>query len=196
MKTNRSRADPELGDLADKGLSRIQKYAKSNKQEDKLIGFNAILVFLILTLSTAAYFTPDPNDAATVLIMLFVGGIIGGALSLGYIRLIEIVAGIVSQNIVAMRWSISALFCGVSCSLIGFLFHFMLMVKTAFGILLLQLLLILILGFIGLKPAPTPVVLSEGNSVGFWTTLDRTSTIMGIINFVAWAGAIIIKLIG
>ena len=186
--------EESLTSLANKGLDEIAKFAVSEEPTDKLIGFNAILVFITLTLIILYHFVTNPQDLLNIIIFLCIGGIGAGIVSLGYVKFLAIVSKVVSQDIFALKVSISILFFDVSCVLIGFLFSLEPLVKIAYALLVIQLLAILILGFMKI-PVEQKIIEKKNSSVGIWDLLDKIAIITGIINFMAWSVAILIRFV-
>lgn len=184
-----------LADLADTSLKEISKYAQSEDETDKLIGFNVILTFLVLTFLMAGYLLPTNTDILVSIVYVFVSGILAAILSYGYLRIIEIIANLISKNYIALKISITFLFFIVSISLIGFLYHLKELLSVGFALLIVQILVLIGLGFFKI-PGKIQTNQEAGQGSNTWLLIGRVSDICGIINFIVWIGAIVLKAIG
>lgn len=184
-----------LAGLADASLKEISKYAQSEKVEDKLIGYNVILTFLVLTFLMAGFLLPGTADIFSSIIYLFVSGIFAAILSYGYLRIIEIITNLSSKNYFALKISITLLFFIVSISLIGFLYHFKELLNIGFALLIVQILVLTGLGYYK-YPISGPDNREYRKDANHWALVGKISDICGIINFVVWIGAILLKAIG
>lgn len=186
---------PSLANLADASLIEIAKYAKSDDDGDKLIGFNVILTFLILTLLIAGFLLNSITDMVVTIAYLFIAGIFAAILAYCYLRIVEIIANLISKNYIALKISVAFLFFIVSISLIGFLYHIKDFLNLAFALLIIQLLVLTGLGFVRI-PGSIQTDQSIGQGTNYWTTIGRIADIFQIINFIFWIGVIIGKSMG
>ncbi|MGD0080915.1 MAG: hypothetical protein ABSB80_09750 [Methanoregula sp.] len=190
-----SQNENSLIDLADGALKEISKYAQSEKEEDKLIGYNVILTFLVLTFLMAGFLLPGTADIFSSIIYLFVSGIFAAILSYGYLRIIEIITNLSSKNYFALKISITLLFFVVSLSLIGFLYHIKELLNGGFALLIVQILVLTGLGYYK-YPIRGPNNQEYKKETDHWALVGKVSDVCGIINFVVWIGAILLKAIG
>jgi hypothetical protein len=192
---SKTQTGPSLADLADSSLKEISKYAQSDDEADKLIGFNVILAFLVLTFLIAGYLLPANSDLFVSIIYVFVSGIFALILSYGYLRIIEIIANLISKNFLAIRISITFLFFIVSISLIGFLYHLKELLNVGFALLIVQILILIGLGFV-IIPGKSQRNQDTSKGADTWAWIGRTSDICGVINFIVWIGVIVWKALG
>jgi len=186
---------PSLANLADTSLREIARYAISDNDGDKLIGFNVTLTFLILTLLIAGFLLNSISDMVVTIAYLFVSGIFAAILSYCYLRIVEIIANLISKNYIALKISVTFLFFIVSISLIGFLYHIKEVLNLAFALLIIQLLVLIGLGFVRI-PDCIPTDQNVGQGTDYWTTIGRIADIFQIINFIFWIGVIMGKTMG
>jgi hypothetical protein len=184
-----------LASLADSSLKEISKYAQSESVEDKLIGYNVILTFFILTFLMTGYLLPGTSDVFVSIVYLFVMGLLAALLSYGYLRIIEIIVNLNSKNYFALKISITFLFFVVSVSLIGYLYNIKEFLNVGLALLIVQILVLIGLGFFKF-----PIKIQDnqeyGKDAGYWGLIGKVSDICGIINFIVWIGAILLKAIG
>jgi hypothetical protein len=182
-----------LASLANEGFKSLSKFAKSEKKEDKLIGFNGILFFLIVTLGIASGITTNFNEIFNILMFLALSALISAILTIGYLKIFDIISNTISNDEFAIKSAISLQFFSVSSMLIGFLYQIKTFINIGIILLLAQLIVALILGFLKL-PVKTKIETKQDNKIDIWVILDRILICSGIINLIIGTVTIALKL--
>ena len=181
-------------DIATIALNNLKKLSESQKISDKLIAFSLVLFILILGFDISYWLGNmsgiTPNEHFLFIVIFAVSMIFSCICSIGYGAILESVSNLPTNKIEALRIGVMILFTDLSLAIIGTLFWIQLLVNASAIIIGVQLITILIVGFIGF-PAPTedktikPKQLRE--------ILGSLASIITIVNFIIWLCAIIIR---
>lgn len=180
--------------IATIALDNLKKLSESQKISDKLIAFSLVLFILILGLDISYWLGSmsgiAPNEPFLFVIIFAFSMIFSIIGSLGYGAILAIISNLLTNKIEALRVGVMILFTDLSLAIIGTLFWIQLLVNASAIIIGVQLITILVVGFIGF-PAPTedktvkPKQLRE--------ILGSLASIITIVNFIIWLCAIVIR---
>jgi len=96
-------------DYAKDSVNAISFYTNSDKEEDKLIGFNAILTLLCLDFIITGLLIPNSSQLVIKIIVLFIFGIVTAAICVVYLYLVEMIANLINKDLFALKLSIGIL---------------------------------------------------------------------------------------
>jgi len=185
--------NPTIGDYADKFFKQIQALANDSRKGGTLIGTNALLFFITSTLLLGTLLAEGDTILLADVILLIFAAIICGAISYAYLKLVTAVSTVVSDDLFALKASVASLFIAVTLALFGLLFQAKGLQVAALVIIPLQLVLLLLLGFVKL-PVEEHVA-ANPERVTLWRVLDRINSIVGILSAIAWVVGAILKMI-
>jgi len=182
--------------IATIALDNLKKLSESQKISDKLIAFSLVLFILILGLDISYWLGSmsgiTPNEPFLFVIIFAVSMIFSIIGSLGYGAILAIISNLPTNKIETLRVGVMILFTDLSLAIIGTLFWIQLLVNASAIIIGVQLITILIVGFIGF-PAPTEDKTVKPNQLR--EIFGSLASIITIVNFIIWLCAIAIRTI-
>ena len=182
--------------IATIALDNLKKLSESQKISDKLIAFSLVLFILILGLDISYWLGSmsgiTPNEPFLFVIIFAVSMIFSIIGSLGYGAILAIISNLPTNKIEALRVGVMILFTDLSLAIIGTLFWIQLLVNASAIMIGVQLITILIVGFIGF-PAPTEDKTVKPNQLR--EIFGSLASIITIVNFIIWLCAIAIRTI-
>ena len=180
--------------IATIALDNLKKLSESQKISDKLIAFSLVLFILILGLDISYWLGSmsgiTPNEPFLFVIIFAVSMIFSIIGSLGYGAILAIISNLPTNKIETLRVGVMILFTDLSLAIIGTLFWIQLLVNASAIIIGVQLITILIVGFIGF-PAPTEDKTVKPNQLR--EIFGSLASIITIVNFIIWLCAIAIR---
>ena len=180
--------------IATIALDNLKKLSESQKISDKLIAFSLVLFILILGLDISYWMGSmsgiTPNEPFLFVVIFAVSMIFSIIGSLGYGAILAIISNLPTNKIEALRVGVMILFTDLSLAIIGTLFWIQLLVNASAIIIGVQLITILIVGFIGF-PAPTEDKTVKPNQLR--EIFGGLASIITIVNFIIWLCAIAIR---
>lgn len=189
-----NKSQTSLLDLAKIGKEKITVYTKSDKEEEKLIGFNVVLALCSLAFLATGYVYPNNTDLFVKTFALCVFGVFAAIASVPYLVLIEWISDLIDRDLFALKLSVALLICVFNITFLGLFFNNRFFLEIGFLILFIQLIALVIIGFFKI-PVKNHVIESEkqGSKLGaiIWTLLDKIAIIGGVISLLLWIYSII-----
>jgi hypothetical protein len=174
-------------DFAKASVKEISIYTNSEKEEDKLIGFNAILALLCLDFIITGLLLPNSSELVSKIIILFIFGIIAAAMCGIYLYLMVMIANLINKDIFALKLSIGILIFIVCLTLSGLFLPKQIFLEWGFILFCAQIILIIVIGFLKI-PIKVNIQKSEsqGSNLGiiFWNLLDKISIVGGVLGLI------------
>jgi len=180
---------PSLLEIAGVAKEKISVYTKSDKEEDKLLGFNVVLTLCSLAFILTGYVYPNSTDLFVKIFALCVFGILAAIASIPYLYLIEMITDLIKKDIFALKLSVALLICVFNLTFLGLFLNNQKFLEYGFFILFIQIILLIVIGFLKI-PVHLKIEQSKtrGSSLGtlVWTILDKISIIGGVISLIIW----------
>lgn len=174
-------------DYAKDSVNAISFYTNSDKEEDKLIGFNAILTLLCLDFIITGLLIPNSSQLVIKIIVLFIFGIVTAAICGVYLYLVVMIANLINKDLFALKLSIGILIFVACLTLSGLFLPKQEFLEWGFILICAQIILIIIIGFLKI-PVKVNIQKSEsqGSNLGiiFWNLLDKISIIGGVLGLI------------
>jgi len=180
--------------IASIALDKLKTLSESGKISDKLIAFSLVLFILILGLDISYWLGGmtgiNPNEPFLFVIILAVSMVFSTIGTLAYGPLLEIASNLTNNKIESLRIGVIILFTDLSIAIIGTLFWIKLLVNVSAIIIGVQLITILIAGFIG-SPGPTEDKTVKPSQLR--EILGDLASVIAIVNFILWLGTMAIR---
>lgn len=171
-----------IADLAAQGFSKIQKLSKSSLITEKLSAINMILYLLILGIGITFYLSNYSSDIFVLMVIFALSLLFSSISLLIYAPILEVVVNLSKNKVEGLRISITILFIDLTLAIAAFLFRNELLIKTALGLIGLQLIVSIIGSFISIPNGPIKDKKVESSQI--WNSLGKISIIVGIISFI------------
>jgi hypothetical protein len=177
IKPEKTYREGSIMDFAVRGFEKIKNLSRSQKVTDKLIGFNSLLVVIILSLSLTDSFFPNIEFSTFLLGLAFLSLLVLAGMSL-YIPFIEVLLNFAENKISGLKFSISLLFLSLLFISVGISFKLTLAKYFAYTLLALQ---IFILPFSSIFPK-SKIENKEITFGDLWNVLGKIDIVIGIIS--------------
>jgi hypothetical protein len=165
----------------------ISKYTTSEIEEDRLIGFNAVLTLISLDFIFTGALIPNSQDLVSKIILLIIFGVVSVAACGIYLYLVVLIAGLAKKDIFALNLSIGILIFVACLTLTGLFLPKQIFILWGFILILIQIILIIIVGFLKI-PVKTNIEQSkiQGSKVWnfFWNLCDKISAVGGVLGLI------------
>lgn len=176
---------------AQKSFELILSLSTSEEISDVLLGFNAVLFIILFALGGAYLLEPPSVSEIGFGIILILAGILGFAVSILYIAFMELISNFAQDKVQALRTGVTTLFVDLTLMIAGVLFSNNFLVTTALEVIALQVLLVLISGFLKVGIAVPDRIVAAGQ---FKQVLGDLSSLITVIQFVAWLVLLVVKI--
>lgn len=199
MSNKKSNSQSEKGqrsllDYAKDGKDKISYYTKSDKEEEKLIGFNVVLALCSLTFLATGYIYPNSTDLFVKLFALCVFGVLAAIASIPYLVLLEWITDLINRDLFALKLSVALLIIIFNITFLGLFLNNKFFLEIGFLLLFLQLIALIVIGFFKI-PVKLKVIQNknENPSIGsiFWIFLDKIAIIGGVISLIVWISSLV-----
>ncbi len=179
-----------LASLADDALNDIKKLSESQNISDKLIAFNLVLFILILGLDISYWLKANINEPLAFSFLLFFSMVLSSIGSIGYNRILSIISNLTTNKIEALRIGVAIMFINLSLAITGTLFQNQFIVNSSASIIVVQIIVILILGFINFQAPTTDRIVKPSQ---LRETLGDLASIISILSFIIDLGMIVFR---
>lgn len=159
---------------------RALKYIERTAKKDPHVAVEGLVVLITSTLLITYSIGGVNQDPMVSLIYLAVSGIIAAILAGGYTRLAEAASNIIQQDKIGHSATISVLFVALSCAFGGLMFKQEDLIKVAFGLIVLSLVVLPTIGYLKLAKS---------------TALKRHEIVYKIIRYSHWIVGIVTGII-
>jgi hypothetical protein len=179
-----------LASLADDALNDINKLSDSQQISDKLIAFNLVLFILILGFDISYWLKANPNEPLAFGVFILVSMIFSSIVSIGYNRVLSIISNLTANKIEALRIGVTIMLIDLSLAITGTLFQNQFIVNSSASIILVQMVVILVLGFINFETTTTDRIVKPNQ---LRETLGDLASIISILSFIIDIGIIVFR---
>jgi hypothetical protein len=181
--------EPDLSpffEFAKASYHEISIYTNSENEENRLIGFNAVLTLISLDFILTGALIPNSSDLVSKIVLLIILGIVSAAACGIYLYLVVMIANLAKKDTFALNLSIGILIFVACLTLTGLFLPKQIFIEWGLILILIQAILIIIVGFLKI-PVKTNVEQSkiQGSKIWnfFWNLLDKISTVGGVLGF-------------
>lgn len=189
-KKRKTSKEVSLASLADDALDDIKKLSESQQISDKLIAFNLVLFILILGFDISYWLKANPNEPLVFSVFFLVSMIFSIIISIGYNRVLSIISSLTANKIEALRIGVAIMFIDLSLAITGTLFQNQFIVNSSASIIAVQLIVILVLGFINFQAPTTDRIVKPSQ---LRETLGDVASIISILSFIIDIGIIVFR---
>jgi hypothetical protein len=190
MTRNSKSDEASLADLAKKGLERIVKLSESQVISEKLQAINTLLFVFILTVVSTHYIGGSTTEGLSLLFVFAISFILALIVSSGYGLVLSIISNVSVNRIESLRVGITILFFSLTLAVVGLTLDSKLVSNLSLGLVALQLVITLVIGFFAQK---NPLEDKKISLSQVWDGLGKISSVLGIISFVIDVILLLIK---
>jgi hypothetical protein len=174
-------------EFAKASVHEISIYTNSEKEEEKLIGFNAVLTLISLDFILTGSLLPNSSELVSKIVLLFIFGIVSAALCGIYLYLVVMIANLAKKDIFALNLSIGILIFVACLTLSGLFLPKQIFIEWGFILICIQVILIIVVGYLKI-PVKKNIEQNkiQGSNLGifFWNLLDKISIIGGVLGLI------------
>lgn len=183
--------DDSMLSLAKKYFAEISKLSASKKPADRLLVYNSIFVFLILTVVISfSLLNNNFKDIFLTIIIIVVSGIFAAILSRIHLFILEKIFEITHNSIIPHKFTIPILFLSFLVAIAGLIFYLKIAISISIVLIFVQLVVLLFVGYLKKPQTEVIVNLPVNAEVIIENKANGATSNATLANVVLWVGLI------